>query len=277
MTITVPDSFDRQVLTTDLDHVEAVCWDQVRKCLWAGGEAGQIYKILLDGAVSVEVEISGGVLLGIAIDVAGDLFICDPGNHCVWQLSEGSRPKQFGDDIDYPNYPAFGPDGRLFVSDSGSFSVPSGRVLAVDPAGSTAEVTDRRVAYANGLAVDGERLWVVESGAPGVSAMPVGGGPLEMVVEMERCVPDGLALDGDGGLLISCYQPNQLWRWSETDALELVLDDWSGESILSPTNVAFCGEQFERLALASLCGHDLVTIRWPHAGAPVQYPFRMGD
>jgi len=33
---------------------------------------------------------------------------------------------------------------------------------------------------------------------------------LVRVIELERCVPDGLALDAAGGLLISCYQPNQL-------------------------------------------------------------------
>lgn len=88
---------------------------------------------------------------------------------------------------------------------------------------------------------------------------------------MERCVPDGLAFDAEGGLLISCYQPNQLWRWTVESGLQLVLDDWSGEFILSPTNVAFYGDGLSRLALASLCGHDIVTIKAPVAGCPIQY------
>lgn len=57
----------------------------------------------------------------------------------------------------------------------------------------------RPIAYASGLCVDGERLLLVESGVPGVSAVPLAGGPLELIVELERCNPDGLALDADGG------------------------------------------------------------------------------
>ena len=129
----------------------------------------------------------------------------------------------------------------------------------------------RPLAFANGIAIDETTLWIVESAAPGVSTMPLAGGTLELVIEMERCVPDGLAFDAAGGLLISCYQPNQLWRWDGHD-LELLFDEWSGELILSPTNVAFYGEHLERLALASLCGHDIVTVAAPHHGAPVRRP-----
>jgi hypothetical protein len=92
------------------------------------------------------------------------------------------------------------------------------------------------------------------------------------VIEMERCVPDGLAFDAVGGLLISCYQPNQVWRWTKETALSLILDEWTGEQILSPTNVAYYGEGLERLALASLCGHDIVTIAPEHPGAPIRLP-----
>jgi sugar lactone lactonase YvrE len=118
---------------------------------------------------------------------------------------------------------------------------------------------------------------MVESSAPGVSAMSLDGGPLEMVIEMERCVPDGLALDAEGGLFISCYQPNQLWHWSKDEGLALVFEDWTGEYVLSPTNIAFYGEHFDRLALASLCGTKLLSVRVPQPGAPVYFPFRVGE
>jgi sugar lactone lactonase YvrE len=107
--------------------------------------------------------------------------------------------------------------------------------------------------------------------------MPLGGGPLELVIPMKRCVPDGLALDAKGGLLISCYQPNQLWRWTHDEELELLFEDWTGEYVLSPTNVAYYGDQLDRLALASLCGHDLITILPPHSGAAVIYPIQQSE
>lgn len=272
MSGSLPDELDYRVLARGLDHVEGICWDPRRRCLWAGGEAGQIYRVELDGSWTVVSVIAGGALLGLALGRDGDLYVCDPAGHRVWRVDVDDplvAPRAFGAPIDYPNYPAFGPDGRLYVSDSGSFFEPTGRIVAIDVDGVTTEVSPRPVAFANGLCVQGDTLWVVESSAPGVSAMHLGGGALEMVIEMERCVPDGLALDASGGLWISCYQPNQIWRWTRESGLELVVDEWTGEQILSPTNVAFYGDDYDRLALASLCGHDVTSIRPPQRGAPI--------
>jgi sugar lactone lactonase YvrE len=272
MTNTLPPTLDYQVLASGLDHVEGVCWDAARGCLWAGGEAGQVYRIELDATVEVVTTIDGGALLGLALDANGSLYLCDPGNHQVWRMDATYAVTAFGGAIDYPNYPAFAPDGRLYVSDSGSFASPSGALVVIDADGTTARVPTRPLAFANGIAIDDATLWVIESAAPAVSAWPLAGGELERVIEMDRCVPDGLAFDAEGGLLISCYQPNQLWRWTASSGLELIFDEWTGELILSPTNVAFYGDQLDRLALASLCGHDVVTVALSHAGRPIRLP-----
>jgi gluconolactonase len=272
MANTLADSLDYQVLASGFDHVEGICWDQARQCLWAGGEAGQVYRIELSGSVSIVTTIDGGQLLGIALDANGALYICDPGNHQVWKMDSSYQVSSFGEPIDYPNYPAFSPDGRLFVSDSGDFIEATGSLVSIDADGTTTRVATRPLAFANGIAIDDTTLWIIESAAPGVSAMDLASGTLERVIEMERCVPDGLAFDADGGLLISCYQPNQLWRWTATKGLELIFDEWTGELILSPTNVAFYGYDLDRLALASLCGHDVVTIAPGRAGAPIRLP-----
>lgn len=271
MSATIPDELDFRVIASGLDHVEGICWDPQRRCLWAGGEAGQLYRIDVDGASTVVAQIDGGALLGIALGRDGDLFVCDPGRHRVWRVDAAMNVHPFGDEVDYPNYPAFGPDGRLYVSDSGSFFEPTGRIVAIEPDGTTHDVAPRPIAFANGLAFRGDTLWVVESSAPGVSVMNIAGGPLETVVTLERCVPDGLAFDAEGGLWISCYQPNQIWRWSPESGLALVVDEWTGERILSPTNIAFYGERYDRLALASLCGHEVTTIRPAQRGAPVAH------
>jgi gluconolactonase len=272
VTNTIADELDYQVLASGLDHVEGVCWDAARTCLWAGGEAGQVYRVELDGSVSVVTVIDGGALLGLALDAKGSLYICDPGNHQLWKMDANFQVEAFGDAIDYPNYPAFAPDGRLYVSDSGEFARASGGLVVIEVDGTTTRVPTRPLAFANGIAIDDSTLWVIESATPAVSAMALDGTHLERVIEMERCVPDGLAFDAAGGLLISCYQPNQLWRWSAETGLELLVDEWTGELILSPTNVAFYGAALERLALASLCGHNIVTIAPRHPGAPIRLP-----
>jgi sugar lactone lactonase YvrE len=269
---TLSGALDYQVLATGFDHVEGVCWDPERRCIWAGGEAGQVYRVELDGSVSIVTTIERGALLGLALDASGALYICDPGNHQVWRMDNDFRMSPFGDAIDYPNYPAFAPDGRLFVSDSGRFAESSGAIVVIDIDGTTTRMPTRPLAFANGIAIDETTLWIIESAAPCVSTMSLDGGELERVIDLERCVPDGLAFDVDGGLLISCYQPNQLWRWTKDDGLELLFDEWTGELILSPTNVAFYGEELERLVLASLCGHDVVTVALEHRGSPIRRP-----
>jgi sugar lactone lactonase YvrE len=272
MTSTLSDALDYRVLATGFDHVEGVCWDPLRRCLWAGGEAGQVYRVELDGTVSIVTVIDGGALLGMALDANGNLYICDPGNHHVWKMNALFEASVFGDAIGYPNYPAFAPDGRLFVSDSGVFPEPTGGIVVMEPDGTTTRVPTRPLAFANGIAIDTTTLWIIESAAPAVSALALNGGELERVVELERCVPDGLAFDAAGGLLISCYQPNQLWRWTRQEGLELIFDEWTGELILSPTNVAYYGDELDRLALASLCGHDIVTIAPKYRGAAIRLP-----
>ncbi len=272
MTSPIPTFLARRVLASGFDHSEAVCWDPRRRCLWAGGEAGQVYRIGLDGSVSVDATIERGTILGVAVDGDGRVYACDIANHQVWRFHPGSDPAPHGDPIDYPNDLVFAPDGRLFVSDSGDFETPTGSVFVIDPDGTTSRLATRPIAYTNGLALRDGTLFVVESSTPCVSTVPLGGGELTELVRLERCVPDGMALDDAGGLFICCYQPNQLWHWSTASGLDLVFEDWTGEYILSPTNIAFFGDALGDLALASLCGHDLVAITPPARGVALAYP-----
>jgi gluconolactonase len=50
---------------------------------------------------------------------------------------------------------------------------------------------------------------------------------MEPVVELDRVVPDGLAFDVEGGLWISYWQPNRVYRLDPDAELETVLDDWT--------------------------------------------------
>jgi len=272
----VDDERDLATIASGLDHAEGVCWDPERRCLWAGGEAGQIYRVELDGAVRVVHVIEGGVLLGVALDAAGDLYLCDVGNQTVWRYDH-DRVVRYGPSLDYPNYAAFGPDGVLYVSDSGSFVEPTGSLVAISPDGSSGHLDVPPVAYANGLCVYDGFLYYVASALPGVWRVALAGGEPELVVVLERCVPDGLAVDVDGALYISCYQPNQVWRRHRGGELELLIDDWSGEFILSPTNIAFYGDDLDRLALVSLCGHSLSSVSVAAVGAEVPRPLVVRD
>jgi sugar lactone lactonase YvrE len=190
----------------------------------------------------------------------------------VWRYDHDHEPQRYGPVIDYPNYAAFGPDGTLYVSDSGSFLEATGALVAIAPDGSDRRLEVAPVEYANGLCVHEGFLYYVASALPGVWRVALEGGERELVTTLHRCVPDGLAFDARGSLYISCYQPNQVWRLNTSGQLDLIIDDWTGEFILSPTNVAFYGDELDRLALASLCGHSLTSVNVGVLGAPVFLP-----
>ncbi len=136
----------------------------------------------------------------MCLDARGRLYICDPANHQVWRVSDDGNYEAFGDAIDFPNFPAFGPDGALYVSDSGSFDTPSGQLFRIDPDGTTTSVASRPLHYANGLCASADTLYIIESSARQVSSFDFTTGSLETHFTLERCNPDGLALDADGGL-----------------------------------------------------------------------------
>jgi gluconolactonase len=254
-----------------LDHPEGVCWSPEERRVYAGGEAGQVYRFDLAGDhLELVARISGGFLLGLAIDGPGCVVVCDPGNGCVQRVSPDGRVERVGDPLALPNSPAFDGCGRLWVSDSGGWEEAGGSVLRIDPDGVTERVCDR-LRFANGLAVSGEWLYVVESAYPRIVRLPLDGGPVEPVVDLERAVPDGLAFDADGGLWVGCWQPNRVYRLVG-DALKAVVDDWTGEYVLTPTNLAFAGDQLDVLVLASLGGQAVKAIDPGVRGAPLHRP-----
>jgi gluconolactonase len=254
-----------------LDHPEGVCWSPSERVVYAGGEAGQLYRFALGGEPELVAVVDGGFMLGLAIDGDGAVYVCDAGNGCVQRISPDGRVRCYGEPIGFPNSPVFDDRGRLWVSDSGGWDTDDGAIMRIDPDGSTERVADG-LEFANGLAISGGWLYAVESGAPRVIRMPLDGGPLEPVVELERVVPDGLAFDVDGGLWISCWQPNRVYRLSAGGGPETIVDDWTGEYVLTPTNIAFAGDDLDLLVLASLGGQDVKAIAPGVRGVTLQYP-----
>jgi sugar lactone lactonase YvrE len=246
--------------------------------LWAGGENGRVYRIdPADGSVD-DVGSVGGWALGLCLDADSRVYVCVYDGRAIVRLEPATgRTETYANDglIRNPNWPVFAPDGTLFVSDSGGEDPGDrdGRVLAVPSGGGPAELVEtRELAFANGMAmsVDGT-LYVLESFEPRVLALR--DGALSVHAELPGTVPDGLALDEDGGLIVACYQPNRIVRVPPGGGEpQLVLEDWTGQRLLTPTNVAFFGPERRSLAIASLCGWSLTAIDTPWRGQPLFYP-----
>src|ERR1700755_323306 len=77
---------DIEIFADGLDHPECVAVHPDGS-VWAGGEAGQIYRISPDGKDIREITSTKGFILGIAFSPdASWLAVCDLKNHCVWKL-----------------------------------------------------------------------------------------------------------------------------------------------------------------------------------------------
>jgi gluconolactonase len=180
-----------------------------------------------------------------------------------------------------PNWNLFTPDGTMYVSDSCAevtgldfVDVKSGRVVAVPAGGGQATVIPTPpIGYSNGMALgeDGD-LYVAETFVE-PRILVIRDGDVSVYCDLPGTVPDGLAFDEEGGLFVSMFQPNLIVRIPPGGLEpEVVVDDWTGQRLLTPTNIAFYGAERNKLAIASLCGFCLYTLETPWCGQPLFYP-----
>lgn len=261
-----------RMIVDGLRHPEAVCWSPREQMLYAGGEGGELYRFALGGsALETVCTIAGGSMLGLALDGDGRVYACDVGNGCIQRIDPEGGVQRYGAPIGYPNFLAFDAAGRLWVTDSGDWGGTNGAVVRIDPDGTTERVIEG-LHFANGLAIRGDWLYIVESTWPRVVRVPLSGGEPEPVVVFDRAVPDGLAFDADGGLWIGCWQPNRVYRLAPNGELNIAVDDWSGVYAPTPTNLAFAGPDLDVVALASLGTHAVTAFDPGVRGAPLHRP-----
>lgn len=268
-----------RVLADGLDHPEGVAYESDRGVVWAGGEDGQLYRVDPgDGAVHTEIGAGQGMMLGLAVDGVGRVVACAPGRGALVVLEEeGLRQvleQVAGRRLELPNYPCFGPDGALYVTDSGTWGRNDGRLIRLDPDGSATQVAAGLERFPNGLALsaDGRTLWCVESFSPTLSRIDLAGdGRAEVVLRLDGTVPDGLALTDDGGLVISLYRPDRILHLDARGRLTVLADDPQGTLLSAPTNVCFAGST---LISANLGRWHLTAIETELRGIPPHRPAR---
>lgn len=268
------------VLVDGLDHPEGVAFDHRAGVLYAGGELGQVYVVDVDARTHTELGTTGGFVLGLAVDGVGRVVLCDGGHGELWVLEPGElRPfagPVAGRDLVLPNFPAFGPDGTLYFTDSGAWKEGNGAVLAIAPSGEQRVLDATLRHFPNGCAVtpDGGELWVIQSEGPDVHRIDLrGGGPPQVVVELPGTVPDGIAFTANGGAVISCYRPDRIYHLAADGQLEILAEDPQGTLLSAPTNVCFLGD-LRHLVSANLGRWHLTVIETGLAGVAPHAPER---
>lgn len=264
-----------------LDHPECVAVHPDGS-VWAGGEAGQVYRISPDGRVVEEVANTGGFVLGLAFSPGAEwLAVCDLGKKCVWKLDLATRQLSLFADgagahrFNIPNYAVFDHTGNLYVSESGAFREVNGKILKFAPDGSGVVWHEGPFNFANGMALapGGTHIYVAVSFLPGVEKIAIqsdgSAGDRSLVCTLPETVPDGLAFGANGDLFVTCYAPNRIYRVTPGGEVSVLIDDWEGHTLSNPTNIAFGGPLLDQLFASNLGRWSLTRIDAGIRGLPL--------
>lgn len=244
-----------------LDHSEDLAFDR-DGVLWAGGEAGQIYRIPEKGKVE-EVTNIGGFCLGLTFSSRDELFVCNAKLATIVRVKKDGKSVVFADSVGsqkliQPNYSVFDSQGNLYVSDSGEWSHSSGCVIRFGVSGKGTIFLDRPQPFPNGLALsqDERFLFIAQSHTDDVLKVEIRpdgtAGYQEIYAKGLERIPDGLAFDVLGNLYVSCYASDNIFRVTPDRKVSLLAYDRAGTILARPTNIAFGGPSNEYLYVANL-------------------------
>lgn len=174
------------IIADDLGFIEGPVWDAATSLLsLVSISRGCVYSLDATGTIRHRFETGGGpngmARFGATLLVAqnGGIFgASGPAMPGVQAITDGQVRYMARGDFEAPNDLAFGPDGRLYVTD------PSAERAVLDP-------------------VEGR-----------VFASDLQGGPATVVIDRRLC-PNGLAFTADGkGLLLALTQPRLVERFA---------------------------------------------------------------
>lgn len=168
---------------------------------------------------------------GLWIDEQDNIFVTGPGERKVWRVSPERKitvlAEKFEPDPSAsrgPNDLVVAPNNSIYFTDPNGFygDAPAGTVYRLTPEGKVA-VFDKSVVGPNGITIsrDGKSIFVAGNVAKSTSKItkfPLLGdgsaGPKSEVAVLENCVADGMDVDRDGNIWLTCYSFGTAYRIS---------------------------------------------------------------
>jgi gluconolactonase len=209
------------LLASDLGFPEGPVVMGDGSIVFCDGNTGELLE-WRDGAVS-RFAVTGGSPWGAVLGSDGAIYVTQGGNVpgsgdesavCgIQRVRPDGAVELLAAQIDgkalaAPNDLAFGPDGRLYFTESGTEQDPRvetptpGRLFVLDAAGGGEMLLERPDVYPNGIAFDAQgRLYWTESMAHRVCRME-DGEPATFSQLTDGHVPDGMAFAEDGRLFV---------------------------------------------------------------------------
>ena len=265
-----------EIFAGGLDHPEGLAFDR-GGFLWAGGEAGQIYRIDPHGKSEIVTRLEG-FCAGLAFSPQDELFVCHVPLGIVNVRKDGSH-SVFADHVGThkiicANYPVFDRGGNLYVTDSGNWKKKNGYLLRFTPDGK-GTIVGGPYGYANGLALssDEKNLFMVESDTDRIFQFDLRTdgslGTVKVYAGEAGRLPDGLALDAEGNLYVTCYASDEIHRINSAGEKTLLAFDHHGILLKGPTNLAFGGNDFDEIFVANLSRTTITRARVGRRGQPL--------
>jgi gluconolactonase len=260
-----------------VDHPESISVGP-RGEAYTTGTGGQVYRLDLEANTAEQfASTAPRRILGQAVDTDGNLYCADTTGKVIRITPEGDESSYAtgpgGREFLCTNYPAFDRDGNMYISDSGDWSDQiNGHVYKIPPGGGEAQLWYAEpVDTPNAIALDADErfCYFVETFGSSIARVAIAddgsAGAFERVVHMPRHIPDGIAFDENGRLWIACHRPDAIYVFDfESRRLTLFAEDWKGEKLRGPTDVAFAGSNRDILLAASL--DNLVVHRFDNVG-----------
>lgn len=280
-----PYKLDQIVHIRGVDHPESISVGPAGEA-YTTGTGCQVYRLDLATNTAQQFARTEARCLGQAVDADGNLYVAHTAGN-VLKITLDGQTRVYatgpgGSKFLCTNYPAFDREGNLYLSDSGDWSDKvNGHLYKIPPGGGEARLWyPEAVDTPNAIALDADErfLYYVETYGNSIARIAIRSdgtaGELERVVHMPRWIPDGITFDDTGRLWIGCHRPDAIYVFDlRTRRLELFAEDWRGEALRGPTDVAFAGPERDILLAASL--DNLVVHRFDQVGArglPLNHP-----